>query len=117
VLWWCIKILSREYPRRPSPLAELLEGSPQVVDVVADLLQALLGLRLQALTLETAESSGAALLLLQPEALLLQLRDPVADLSSPAHVPASMIPRGLLSPAHIYPLPQYVDSSGPTAGV
>jgi hypothetical protein len=36
----------------------------------------------------------------QPEALLLQLRDPVADLSSPAHVLASMIPRSLISPAH-----------------
>jgi hypothetical protein len=50
-------------------------------------------------------------------ALLLQLHDPVADLSSPAHVLASMIPRGLLSPAHIYPLPQYVDSPGPSTGI
>ena len=110
MLWWCIKILSREYPRRPSPLAELLKGSPKVVDVVADLLQFGSELRLQALALGTAETSGAALLLLQPEALLLQLSDPVSDLSSPAHVLSrSMIPRGLLSSAHIYPLPQYVD--------
>src|SRR5215216_6971847 len=103
MLWWCIKILGREYPRRPSPLAELLQGSPQVVDVVADLLQFGTELRLQALALGSAEPSGAAPLLLQPEALLLQLRDPVTDLSSPAHVFASMIPRGLSSPAHIYP--------------
>ena len=86
MLWWCIKILSREYPRRPSPLAELLKGSPKVVNVVADLLQFGSELRLQALALGTAETSGAAPLLLQPEALLLQLRDPVSDLSSPAHV-------------------------------
>src|SRR5215207_6217228 len=117
MLWWCIKILGREYPRRPSPLAELLQGSPQVVDVVADLLQFGAELRLQALALGTAEPSGAAPLCLQSEALLLQLRDPVADLSSPAHVLASMIPRGLLRPAHIYALPQYVDSPRPTTGV
>ena len=86
MLWWCIKILGREYPLRPSPLAELLKGSPQVVDVVADLLQFGTELRLQALALGSAESSGTAPLLLQPEALLLQLRDPVADLSTPAHV-------------------------------
>ena len=86
MLWWCIKIPSREYPRRHSPLAELLQGSPQVVDVVADLLQFGPELRLQALAVRTAEPSGAAPLLLQPEALLLQLRDPVADLSTPAHV-------------------------------
>ena len=36
-----------------------------------------------------------ASLCLQPEALLLQLRDPLANLSSPAHVLASMIARGL----------------------
>ena len=85
--------------------------------MVADLLQLSPDLRLQALSLGTTEPSGAAPLLLQPEALLLQLRDPVADLSSPAHVLASMIPRGPSSPAHLYPLPQYVDSSGPTTGV
>ena len=118
MLWWCITILGCEYPRWPSPpLAELLQGSPQVVDVVADLLQFGPELRLQALALRNARPSGAAPLCLQPEALLLQLRDPVADLSSPAHVLASMIPRGLLSLAHIYPLPQYVDSPGPTAGL
>jgi hypothetical protein len=94
MLWWCIKILSREYPRRPSPLAELLQGSSQVVDVVADLLQFGPELRLQALALGRAESSGAAPLFLQPEALVLQLSDPVADLSTPAHVLAST----LLSP-------------------
>jgi hypothetical protein len=94
MLWWCIKILSREYPRRPSPLAELLKGSTQVVDVVADLLQFGPELRLQALALGSAEPSGAAPLFLQPEALVLQLRDPVADLSTPAHVLAST----LLSP-------------------
>ena len=85
MLWWCIKILGREYPRRPAPLAELLQGSPQVVYVVAYLLQFGAELGLQTLALGTAEPSGAAPLL-QPEALLLQLRDPVADLSSPAHV-------------------------------
>jgi hypothetical protein len=94
MLWWCIKILSREYPRRPSPLAELLQGSSQVVDVVADLLQFGPELRLQALALGSAESSGAAPLFLQPEALVLQLSDPAADLSTPAHVLAST----LLSP-------------------
>ena len=117
MLWCCIKILSREYPRRPSPLAELLQGSSQVVDVVADLLHFGPELPLQELALRTAEPSGAAPLCLQPEALVLQLRDPVADLSSPAHVLASMIPRDLLSPAHIYPLPQYVDSLGPSTGI
>src|ERR671913_2081499 len=117
MLWCCIKMLGRECPRRTSPLAELPQGSPQVVYVVADLLHFGPELRLQALALGTAEVSGAAPLLLQPEALLLQLRDPVADLSSPAHVLASMIPRGLLSPAHIYPLPQYVDSPGPSTGI
>src|SRR5919112_2019239 len=86
VLWWCIKILGREYPRRSSPLAEQLQGSSQVVDLVADLLQFGPELRLQALALGTAEPSGAAPLLLQPEALVLQLGDPVTDLSSPAHV-------------------------------
>ena len=91
MLWWCIKILSREYPRRPSPLAELLQGSSQVVDVVADLLQFGPELRLQALALGSAESSGAAPLFLQPEALVLQLSDPVADLSTPAHVLASTL--------------------------
>jgi hypothetical protein len=97
------------HPPRRLSVAELLQGSPQVVDVMADLLQFGPELRLQALALGTTVSSGAAPLLLQPEALLLQLRDPLADLSSPAHMPASMMPRGLLSPAHIYP-PQYVDS-------
>ena len=77
--------------------------------MVADLLQFGPDLRLQALALGTPQPSGATPLCLQPEALLLQLRDPLADLSSPAHVLVSMIPRGLLSPAHIYPLPQYVD--------
>jgi hypothetical protein len=86
MLWWCIKMLGREYPRRPSPLAELPQGSPQVVYVVADLLHFGAELRLQALALGTTEPSGAAPLCLQPEALLLQLRDPLADLSSPAHV-------------------------------
>ena len=86
MLWWCIKILSREYPQRHSPLAELLKGSSQVVDVVADLLQFGPELRLQALALGPPEPSGAAPLCLQQEALLLQLSDPVADLSSPAHV-------------------------------
>src|SRR5215204_2206801 len=99
MLWWCIKILGREYPRRPSPLAELLKGSPQVVDVVADLLQFGPELRLQALALESAEPSCPAPLCLQSEALLLQLRDSVTDLSSPAHVlasiTASIIARGL----------------------
>src|SRR5215207_11658504 len=104
MLWCCIKILSREYPRWSSPLAELLQGSPQVVDVVADLLQFGPELPLQSLAFGTAEPSGAAPLFLQPEALLLQLRDPLADLSSPAHVLALMIPRGLSSPAHIHPL-------------
>ena len=103
------------HPPRRLSVAELLQGSSQVVDVMADLLQFGPELRLQALALGSAEPSGAAPLLLQPEALLLQLGDPVADLSSPAHVLASMIPRGLLSPAHIYP-PQYVDSPGPTTG-
>jgi hypothetical protein len=37
-LWWCIKILGREYPQRPSALADLLQGSPEIIDVVADLL-------------------------------------------------------------------------------
>src|SRR5687768_14583753 len=73
-------------PRRPSPLAELLQGSPKVVDVVADLLHFGPHLRLQALALRTAEPSGAAPLFLQPDALLLQLRDTLADLSSPADV-------------------------------
>ena len=86
MLWCCIKMLGRESPRRTSPLAELLKGSPQVVYVVADLLQFGAELRLQALALGTPEPSGAAPLFLQPEALLLQLSDPVADLSSPAHV-------------------------------
>jgi hypothetical protein len=36
--------------------------------------------------LGSAEPSGAAPLCLQSEALLLQLRDPLADLSPPAHV-------------------------------
>src|SRR5215216_3507119 len=101
------------HPPRRLSVAELLQGSPQVVDVMADLLQFGPELRLQALALGTTVSSGAAPLLLQPEALLLQLRDPLADLSSPAHMLASMMPRGLLSPAHIYPLPQYVHSPGP----
>jgi hypothetical protein len=96
LLWWRIKIPSREYPRRHSPLAELLEGSPKVVDVVAYLLHFGPELRLQALAVGTAEPSGAAPLLLKPEALLLQLRNPVADLSSPTHMLASMIPHGLL---------------------
>jgi hypothetical protein len=66
--------------------------------VVADLLHFGPELRLQALALGTAEPSGAAPLLLQPEALVLQLRDPLADLSSPSPCAlASMIPRGLLS--------------------
>src|SRR5919107_1330522 len=117
MLRWCIKILSREYSRRSSPLAALLKGSPQVVDVVADLLHFGPELSLQALALGTTQPSGAAPLCLQPEALLFQLRDPVANLSSPAHVLASMIPRGLLSSAHIYPLPQYVHSPAPTMGV
>ena len=86
MLWCCIKMLGRESPRRTSPLAELLKGSPQVVYVVADLLHFGSELRLQALALGTAETSGAAPLFLQPEALLLQLSDPIADLSSPAHV-------------------------------
>ena len=86
MLWCCIKILSREYPRRPFALDELLQRSPQVVDVVAYLLHLGAELRLQALALGTAEPSGTAPLLLQPEAWVLQLRDPVADLSSPAHM-------------------------------
>ena len=86
MLWWCIKILGREYTLRLSPLAELLQGSPQVVDVVADFLQFGPELSLQALALRTAEPSSAAPLFLQAEALLLQLCNPVADLSSPAHV-------------------------------
>ena len=85
--------------------------------MVADLLHFGPELSLQALALGTTQPSGAAPLCLQLEALLLQLRDPVADLSSPAHVLASMIPRGLLSPAHIYSLPQYVDNPAPTMGV
>jgi hypothetical protein len=85
--------------------------------VVADLLHFGPELSLQALALGTTQPSGAAPLCLQPEALLFQLRDPVANLSSPAHVLASMIPRGLLGPAHIYPLPQYVHSPAPTMGV
>ena len=106
MLWWCIKILGREYTRRSSPRDELLQGSPQVVDVVAYLLHFGTELRLQALTLGTAEPSGAAPRLLQAEALLLQLRDPVADLvASPcARLDDSAWP--ILSPAHIYPLPQ-----------
>jgi hypothetical protein len=92
-------------------------GSPQVGDVVADLLHFGPELRLQEFALRTAEPSGEAPLLLQPEALLLQLRDPVADLSSPAHVLASMIALGLSSPAHIYPLPQYVDRPGPNQDI
>ena len=63
--------------------------------MVADLLHFGAELRLQALALGTAEPSGAAPLLLQPEALLVQLGDPVADLSSPAPVLAPMITRGL----------------------
>jgi hypothetical protein len=54
--------------------------------VVADLLHFGPELRLQALAFGTAEPSGAAPLCLQPEALVLQLRDPLADLSSPADV-------------------------------
>ena len=54
--------------------------------MVADLLQFGSELRLQALALGTPQPSGAAPLCLQQEALLLQLRDPVADLSTPAHV-------------------------------
>jgi hypothetical protein len=79
-------LFSPSAPARPSPLAELLQGSPQIVDVVADLLHFGPELPLQALALGTAEPSGAAPLLLQPEALVLQLRDSVADLSTPAHV-------------------------------
>ena len=86
MLWWCIKFLGREYSRRSSPLAELPQRSSQVVYVVADLLHFGAELRLQALALGPPEPSGAAPLSLQPEALLLQLSDPVADLSSPAHV-------------------------------
>ena len=86
MLWWCIKMLGREYPQQASPLAELLQRSPQVVDVVADLLHFGAELSLQALALGTTEPSGTTPLLLQSEALLLQLRDPLADLSSPAHV-------------------------------
>ena len=86
MLWWCIKILGREYPRRSSPLAELPQRSPQVVYVVADLLHFGAELSLQALALGTTEPSGTTPLLLQSEALLLQLRDPLANLSSPAHV-------------------------------
>jgi hypothetical protein len=73
-------------PARPSPLAYLPQRSPKVVDVVADLLHFGPQLRLQALALLTAEPSGAAPLFLQPEALVLQLRYLLADLSSPAHV-------------------------------
>jgi hypothetical protein len=87
--------LFSQAPRRPSPLAELPQGSPEVVDVVADLLHFGPHLRLQALALRTAEPLGASPLLLQPEALVLQLRDPLADLSSPAYMLTSMIPRGL----------------------
>ena len=86
MLWWCIKILGREYPWLPSALADLLQGSPEIIDVVADLLHFGPELRLQALTLGTAQPSGTAPLFLQQEALLLQLRDPLANLSSPAHV-------------------------------
>ena len=86
MLWWCIKMLGRECPRRASPLADLPQRSPQVVYMAADLLHFGPELRLQALALGTTEPSGAAPLILQPEALLLQLRDPVANLSSPAHV-------------------------------
>ena len=84
--WCCIKMLGREYPQRIPPLAALPQGSLQVVDVVADLLQFGAKLRFQALAFGIIEPSGAAPLLLQPEALLLQLRDSLADLSSPAHV-------------------------------
>jgi hypothetical protein len=86
MLWWCIKMLGRECPRRTSPLAELPQGSPQVVYVVADLLHFGAELSLQALALGTTEPSSAAPLCLQSEALLLQLSDPIADLSSPAHM-------------------------------
>jgi hypothetical protein len=79
MLWWCIKILGREYPLRLSPLAELLQGSPQVVDVVADLLQFGPELRLQALALRTAEPSSAAPLLFQAEAQSAHKQVCVAD--------------------------------------
>ena len=86
MLWWCIKILGREYRRRPSVRDELPQRSSQVVNVVADLLHFGAELSLQALALGTPQPSGAAPLCLQPEALVLQLCDPLADLSSPAHV-------------------------------
>jgi hypothetical protein len=47
-------LFSPSSPARPSLLAELLQGSPEVVDVVADLPQFGPDLRLQALALGTA---------------------------------------------------------------
>jgi hypothetical protein len=61
-----------------------LQRATQVGDPLLDLLQPGRGLRLQALTFSTALLPGTLSDLLQPRALLLELRDDFPDLSSPA---------------------------------
>src|ERR671913_566098 len=109
MLWCCIKMLGRECPRRTSPLAELPQGSPQVVYVVADLLQFGAELRLQALTLGPPEPSGAAPLPPAGGAAAPTQRSGRGSLVASPCALASMIPRGILRQAHIYPLPQNVE--------
>src|SRR5215203_7060202 len=62
----------------------LLQGGPQVGDPLLDLLQPGRGLRLQALTFSTALIPGTLSDLLQPSALILELRDQFPYLTSPA---------------------------------
>src|SRR5215217_3628202 len=85
-----------------------LQRGSEVVDPLVDVPQPGLGLRLQTLALGAALPPGAEPHLLQPCALLLQLRDHLPDLCSPAQLcPDSS--GGLCAPLHIYPVPQDID--------
>jgi hypothetical protein len=75
----------------------LLQGGPQVVDLLLDVPQPGRGLRLQALPIGTTLPPSALPHLLQPCALLLKLRDNFPDLSSPPHRAPMISPREVTS--------------------
>ena len=115
MLWCCIKMLGREYRRRASPLADLPQRSPQVVYMAADLLHfgpdaPPPGARPRD---HRAFWRGASLPPAGGAAAPTPRSGRESLVASPCAL-ASMISRGWLRLAHIYPLPQYVDSPSPT---
>jgi hypothetical protein len=114
MLWWCIKILGREYPGGPLLLlnypSEARRSSMWLLICCTLVLSSasrrspsgppsLLARRLCASSRRRCCSNSAI-------RSRISRRQPIAL--------ASMIPRGLLRQAHIYPLPRNVDSPSPT---